>query len=198
MKAMTIEEITTYYEALRDACRSNTKMAFANSDRCHNATIVRNMLDFGGHISMYCGEMSVFRRGFYNHIAKEHGSDVAKRLITDIRNSLANFLTNDNNSLDIVVASQDPDITKDIIASDTFGLGSMTGCINVSCVDRNLISVRIMPHFMLNDNHSMIRMEINNKSHSGIFVANADREMFGNLSDGISVILSSSSPIKIA
>lgn len=67
----TREEIKNYYLELRRDFETKSPIFQYNKDRAHNSVVLRLMLDTSTSIKMYCGQLSVMRKGFYEHIKNE-------------------------------------------------------------------------------------------------------------------------------
>ena len=107
-RKMNINDLQKYYEFLHKKLMSGESGSVLNSDRAHNAVIERFMLDTSNNIKMYCGEMSVFREGFYRHIdqsvmdfmgdGQETLGSILKQQLCE---SLRGFINNSNSKLSI-------------------------------------------------------------------------------------------------
>ena len=64
----TREEIKDYYLELIQNFKNKNPVFQYNKDRAHNSVVLRLMLDTSTSIKMYCGQLSVMRTGFYEHI----------------------------------------------------------------------------------------------------------------------------------
>ena len=93
---MRLEDLNEYYDNLCDTFDRGEMDFVMNHDRAHNAVIECFMLNKSNVINMYCGEMSVFREGFYNHINQDSnydlkegetalGDEIKKKVIKSLR-----------------------------------------------------------------------------------------------------------------
>mgnify|MGYP006878193108 CR=1 FL=1 len=76
---MRLEDLNEYYDNLCDTFDRGEMDFVMNHDRAHNAVIECFMLNKSNVINMYCGEMSVFREGFYNHINQDSSTSLNLR-----------------------------------------------------------------------------------------------------------------------
>lgn len=115
---ITYKDIQAYYNALKDAFQSQQESNTFNSDRSHNATVFRFMLDNSKAIKMYCGELSVFRKSFYDHVKKNAEQGEGVKIMDAMSESLRTFLAKDDTHLTIIVENYMPELLKDVVVDE--------------------------------------------------------------------------------
>lgn len=167
---MTIDELNVYYKKLEKKFNSMNPDFELNEDRTHNTTIVRFMLDKSNKINMYCGEMSVFRKNFYDYINSQNvglGDELKDKII----DSLNHFLSRDNTELNIYLENFDDEYFKDIVDAPIFQEGMETKKIKIYKLDSKMILKEGLSHVSYTDTN-IVRMERNKKSHEAICAVN--------------------------
>jgi hypothetical protein len=108
-----------------------------NSDRAHNATIERFMLDNSNLINMYCGQMSVFREGFYEYINRDNPA-LGERIKEQVKKSLQDFINKPEAVLNIYFEKFDNTYLEDLIDEDLFKKGMKQKKIRLFKLDDRL------------------------------------------------------------
>lgn len=171
-----MEDVFSYYDVLKSAYEKNKLLFRKNSDCAHNAMIMRLMLEKSRHISMYCGEMSVFRSAFYNKI-KESDSAAGERIETEVRKALVGFLAKEDSSIDIILENEPACLFNDFIVpyadlKDKVHLAYLPGYID------NKSSIG---HFSFTEDEKIVRLELDKKEHVALCkigdIEGADKEV---------------------
>ncbi|MBD5272045.1 MAG: hypothetical protein HDS42_02030 [Bacteroides sp.] len=109
-----MKEALKYYEEIRNDYQKGKINVVRNSDRSHNAMIMRLMLESSDEISMFCGEMSIFRKGFYDHIKTEN-KERGEKIEALISKALKDFIGREQAKLNIILPSFDESFLNDLI-----------------------------------------------------------------------------------
>lgn len=180
---MKIEDLNNYSDKLRKILESKQEDFVMNHDRAHNAVIESFMLKNSKVINMYCGEMSVFREGFYNHINQDNNQNLAAGetpLGDSIKNmvieSLRNFVNIPNASLNIYFERFDRKYLRDLIDYRVFNDGVNSGKIRLFKLDDNLFLKNGMSHVSYTDT-KIVRMERNKETHEATCAINCNDEL---------------------
>lgn len=177
----TIKEIENYYLELKRNYDTDSPVFQYNKDRAHNSVILRLMLDTATIIKMYCGQLSVMRREFYNHI-KDEDENLANELQSKLQESLKNFLVKDNSKMTIVLETYKEEYLKDLICPDDFTKGLKEGKIELFKLNDKLTFKKQLYHFSFSDT-MIVRMEQDKEQHSAVCSLNQE-EIF-NSANGI-------------
>lgn len=180
---MKIEDLNNYSDKLRKILESKQEDFVMNHDRAHNAVIESFMLKNSKVINMYCGEMSVFREGFYNHINQDNNQNLVAGetpLGDSIKNmvieSLRNFVNIPNASLNIYFERFDRKYLRDLIDYRVFNDGVNSGKIRLFKLDDNLFLKNGMSHVSYTDT-KIVRMERNKETHEATCAINCNDEL---------------------
>jgi hypothetical protein len=169
----SISEINNYYQLLLSELESNVPGFEYNRDRCHNSTIFRLMLDKSHTIYMFCGELSVLREPFYEHITKDSSEEVSKKLANELRSSLSSFLEQDNAQLIIIFESYQESYLNDLICKEDFFSGVEQGKIRLYKLEDGLPFKNELDHFSLSD-ALIVRLEDDKEEHTAFCSINQD------------------------
>ena len=162
----TREEIKNYYLELRQNFENNSPIFQYNKDRAHNSVVLRLMLDTSTSIKMYCGQMSVIRTDFYEHIKKED-ADLAEKLLSELQESFEKFITKDGNKLTIILETYKDEYLQDLICGDDFKRGLKNGKIELLKLNDKLTFKHQLYHFSLSDT-MIVRIEQDKEQHSAV------------------------------
>lgn len=180
---MKIEDLNNYSDKLSKILESKQEDFVMNHDRAHNAVIESFMLKESKVINMYCGEMSVFREGFYNHINQDNNQNLAAGetpLGDSIKNmvieSLRNFVNKPNASLNIYFERFDRKYLRDLIDYRVFNDGVNSGKIRLFKLDDNLFLKNGMSHVSYTDS-KIVRMERNKETHEATCAINCNKDL---------------------
>lgn len=161
--------LSQYYKELKEKFDSHSTFAIENKDRCHNAVIVRFMLEEANAIYMYCEQMSVFRDCFYDNIrCSVHGEDesLSDSLKEDVRKALKTYLEQ-GRKLNIILRRFDKAYLTDLIAREDFKKAAQRGDVNVYRIVEDLVAADSLAHFTFTDNRIM-RLEQDKELHSAL------------------------------
>ena len=169
---MRFEDLNEYYDNLCDTFDRGEMDFVMNHDRAHNAVIECFMLNKSNVINMYCGEMSVFREGFYNHINQDSnydlkegetalGDEIKKKVIKSLRE----FINRPNVSLNIYFERFDRKFLRDLIDLRVFSDG---------------VSSEKMAHVSYTDTN-IVRMERNPQTHEATCAINPPEEILSKV-----------------
>lgn len=185
---MKIENLYSYYENLCKSLESKEEDFVMNHDRAHNAIIESFMLDKSSVINMYCGEMSVFREGFYNHINQDNHTDSASEeslLLGDVIKkkvveALRAFINRPNTSLNIYIEKFDRKYLRDLIDYRVFSDGINSEKIHLFKLDDNLFYKSGVSHVSYTDTN-IVRMERNMDTHEATCAINPNPEILDKI-----------------
>lgn len=169
---MTYEDIQAYYASLEAAFKSKQESNKFNNDRSHNATVFRFMLDNSKTIKMYCGELSVFRKGFFEYVVQNAEENDGKKIMDAMYQSLRNFLSEEGTHLTIVVENYTPDLLCDIVEKE-FVTAMENGKVELRKLGEDLTFKKVLNHFTVTDS-KIIRAEQSKEEHSAICTMNSD------------------------
>lgn len=168
----TLKEIQAYYNALKDAFLSKQESNTFNNDRSHNATVLRFMLDHSKAIKMYCGELSVFRQGFYDHVEKNAEQGEGVKIMDAMSESLRTFLAKDDTHLTIIVENYTPELLKDVVV-DEFAEAVKNGQVELRQLGDDLSFKKVLNHFTVTDS-KIVRAEQSKEEHSAVCTMHDD------------------------
>lgn len=158
-----VSDMNDYKQKIVDALldrENNKNKVFDNDDNSKNAMIMSAMFDNCDEITMFCGEMSILREGFYKDIDNkcEGAGDQIKGIVTE---SLDKFIEVKTNKLNILLENFDKSYLNDLI-SDKIKAASN---INISKVNTNLLLAPVLSHTTLGmkDNKIIIRRRETNR-----------------------------------
>ena len=158
-----MEQLTSYYNDLVNAYDSKEVVYYDNSDRCHNAMILRLMLEKGSHIKMFCGEMSIFRNEFYD-IIDNNRSNIGSKIKSIIQNSLSSFISRDNTIVEIILEKDNADFLKDLILP----FDKLKDKFLISYLPDSIENKAQILHFSIADDGKITRIESNKEDHTAI------------------------------
>lgn len=184
---MRLEDLNEYYDNLCDTFDRGEMDFVMNHDRAHNAVIECFMLNKSNVINMYCGEMSVFREGFYNHINQDSnydlkegetalGDEIKKKVIKSLRE----FINRPNVSLNIYFERFDRKFLRDLIDLRVFSDGVSSEKIRLFKLEDNLFLKSDMAHVSYTDTN-IVRMERNPQTHEATCAINPPEEILGKV-----------------
>lgn len=168
----TFKEIQAYYDALKVAFQSKQESNTFNNDRSHNATVLRFMLDNSKAIKMYCGELSVFRQGFYDYVEKNAEQGDGELIMNEMDKSLRNFLSKDDTHLTIIVENYTPELLKDVVV-DEFAEAVKNGQVELRQLGDDLSFKKVLNHFTVTDS-KIVRAEQSKEEHSAVCTMHDD------------------------
>lgn len=202
-RKMNINDLQKYYEFLHKKLMSGESGSVLNSDRAHNAVIERFMLDTSNNIKMYCGEMSVFREGFYRHIdqsvmdfmgdGQETLGSILKQQLCE---SLRGFINNSNSKLSIFLERYQDSYAEDLIAPEIFRDGISCGKICIYRFKNDIFLKNKVAHTSCSDKN-FIRVERNPETHEAICTINASTDDLNNVNNMFTSMYSHVQEVKL-
>lgn len=175
-----LNQINEYYEALSRGFDSSDVVSFYNTDRAHNATIMRLMFEKSNAIDMYCGSLSVLRKSFYDDkIFSKDGKDVANLVKGWVTESFRNFVLKQDACLHIIFEYEDREFREKLLDKDAFCDAELDGKIKVFFLNERLSFKNQISHFCVTDSDIM-RFEQDKETHSAICSIH-DKESCENL-----------------
>lgn len=158
-------EIKEYYNQLSLAYKSDEWFYRQNEDRAHNAAIMLVMLENATEISMFCGEMSVFRKRFYEYINQAEPG-LGDELRNSISEALLRFISDPNKKITIILEDfSDVYLSDLIIPKDKF---LYSPSVKILSLPDDYIGKESIFHVTFTENEHMVRLEINKDSHEAI------------------------------
>lgn len=197
---ITYKELEIYYQKLNTAFNSKETSSHYNSDRTHNAMVMCFMLDKSSSINMYCGQLSVFRESFFNHIKKDNTDNDTKNDISDelkekLRGCLTNFLDQENVSFNVIFESYNEEYSKDLLYKDEFLSGIENDKIHFYKLDDSLSFKKDLYHFSYT-NSQIVRLEQDKMKHSAICTIK-DLDIYNSAKNNFLKLLSLAQSVKI-
>lgn len=205
--AHTIEEMEEYYQLLESLYYDSTYRTTANEDRAHNTTMLRFMLDTSTSaevnsiadtldVNMYCGEMSIFRKGFYEEIDREAPElSTGTKLKNLLIESLRTFINRSNARLNIIMEKFSPNFFNDLIDRNLFKIGAGQRSINIRKVNPAKIQTVLMSHFTVSDRR-ILRMETDMVKHQGLCGFHIDEDFYNDLNQTFAILHNASEEIE--
>lgn len=166
MAMVTTNEMDRYYLDLKQSLETKAPVFQYNKDRAHNSVVLRLMLDTSTIIKMYCGQLTVMRTSFYDHI-REENEELAKELQSKLQESFKTFLSKDNSKMVIILETYKKEYLKDLISVEDFQKGLMDGKIELFKLSNSLTFKQQLYHFSLSDT-MIVRLEQDKEQHSAV------------------------------
>lgn len=163
----TFKELTVYYHHLEEAFKRTEETYYFNNDRSHNATVMRFMFDNAKQVNMYCGELSVLREKFYDHIGKDSGKENAEKVKDAMIDSLNAFFDRQDSKLTVVFESYSDKIFNDLICKDLFVSKLKENIISFYKLDEAFSFKADINHFCYTDS-GITRFEVDKMLHNAI------------------------------
>lgn len=181
---VTYNEIEEYYKSLNEAYESGQKSNRFNKDRSHNAMIFRLMLDKSKEIYMFCGELSILRRGFQEHVKEDCGNVDGEQIMNVMYNSLDRFLSDSEKKIHVILEKTVPsdfvnDFVSDFVKKELFEKALKKRQIELKALSDNLTSKEGLSHFTFTD-AQIVRIEQDKIAHSAICTMN-DESYFNKI-----------------
>lgn len=101
-----------YNEAIESIASSGKNELMWNADRSHNAIIMKEIFRHSKQIKMFCGEGSLFRKGFAEKVGKEVPEDDYNPM-TDLYQQINSFLDN-KGELTIILEKEESSFINDL------------------------------------------------------------------------------------
>lgn len=165
--------IKNYYDNIVERTKKEGTFYCYNKDRKHNAAIMAAMFDTSDTIRMYCGSMSVFRKGFVENIEQQDNE-----IIETLWEKITAFAKKANACLDIIVENYPQGGFKDIHQQELFTNMQEQGIMTLSCLPDGLRFKETIPHFSFSSS-CIVREEQDKNTHSALCVIN-DRDFLND------------------
>jgi hypothetical protein len=193
---MTRKDIDTYFAHLTQKYQSGEWDIALNKDRAHNVMVMRLMLNTSSRVSMYCGEMSIFRDKFYEHITESNKQDddsLGEYLKEKMVVAMNDFLSKEGACLRIILENGLDKRMDDLIFGDEFKQGISEGKIQIYRLNDTMLFKGDLSHFALSD--QIIRMEKDSKEHSAICAIHPKADLLSNMSNHFDTLLNMSTSL---
>lgn len=191
---MVLEDLNRYYDQLVEHLGKNLLFSISNSDRAHNSTVMRFMFDKCPDINMFCGEMSVFRSNFYNHINNLNNNELGSQLKGQLSESIRKFMSSPDRILRIIIANYERRQFSDLISEQSFKDGFAKGNVKFYSLDGRYILKDSLKHCTYS-NIGVVRLEEDQESHKGICSINIGDELKDMLQFNFNTMLNASEPL---
>lgn len=175
MEKLSIETLDIYYKELVDAFNSRKESIVINDDRAHNAMVMRCMMEYSGHIDMYCGKMSIFRKSFYDAIRDCHSAKIAESTRGHIIKAFKTFIEKDGSSINIIFEDFKKDYLQDVILGDYFKMFVQRGKVSLFKLGEDSFLKDSINHFCFSDTR-IIRRELDKEMHNATCTMNSQDE----------------------
>lgn len=166
----TFQDIQEYYEALNESFKSGEVSDRYNTDRSHNATVFRFMLDKSNRISMFCGELSLLRNNFYSHVLRDCGDEDGIQIMEAMYNSLERFFEKEGV---LTVILENKEASSEWKKKDLVYQALNSNKLKLYYLDDKLTSKRDLNHFALTD-VKIVRTEQDKIAHTAVCTLNDD------------------------
>lgn len=168
-----ISVFQAYLKEIDEKLRCESGSYSSNKDRLHNAAIVYKMLESAKEVNMFCGEMSVFRKSFYDKIEQDATAEVASEARDKVATALKTFLSKDGHRLNIVFEKFSSTYLDDmIIAPEIWRQACHEERVTQRVLFKTLVTRSDINHFSVTDDKRLYRMELNKKAHQAILAIN--------------------------
>lgn len=192
-----INDLLKYKQDIVDALKnpkSNSNKMFENDQRSKNAMIMSAMFDNCDEITMYCGEMAIFRKCFYQNI--ENASEEDKKSVRKIvKDSLDRFISK-NPKLTIIVEDFKEQYLDELISDELKSYKNLF----IRKIDKDRVLTSVLSHTALGkkNNHVVIRRrEINSQAYKARCMVNLESKISDDAIKLMSYIEEASDPIKM-
>lgn len=159
-----------YYQELKTAFESGSPSVRYNSDRAHNAVIMCFMFDHSKMVNMYCGQMSVLRKGFFDKINAQNefnDSHLGDELMGHLKASLDGFLGREGSHLNILFESYSSEYQTDLISEEEMRKASSDKRLSMKVLPEDLKIRKSLDHFTVSDT-GIYRFEDDKEQHSAL------------------------------
>ena len=159
-----------YYQELKTAFESGSPSVRYNSDRAHNAVIMCFMFDHSNVVNMYCGQMSVLRKGFFDKINAQNvfnDPQLGDELEEHLRQSLDRFFAREESSLKILFESYSSEYKSDLISGEIMKKSNQSKKLSMKVLPKYLKIRKSLDHFTVSDT-GIYRFEDDKELHSAL------------------------------
>lgn len=165
-----VGKLVAFDKELLDALYQDEKSYHFNHDRTHNAIAMRVIFETSSNIKMYCGEMSIFRNEFYNHISRDNNPELSDAIKKVVKDAFGKFIGKEESSIDIIFEKFDRSYLDDVIFENSFRDAMKSGKIRLYSVRDNFAYKENINHFCCGSN--FVRYEEDKKEHRAICAIN--------------------------
>ncbi|MCH5308580.1 MAG: hypothetical protein J1E58_01875 [Prevotella sp.] len=165
-----VDRLITFDTELLDALYQENESYHFNHDRTHNAIAMRVIFETSSNIKMYCGEMSIFRNGFYSHISKDNNHDLSEAIKKVVIEAFHKFITKVETTIEIIFETYDESYLEDVIFGDSFKDALKSGKIKLYSIRDYFSYKENINHFCCGSN--FVRYEEDKKEHRAICAIN--------------------------
>lgn len=177
----TAVNLKDYKKILEEKLNANRPDIEENDDRAHNAVVNSVILENCKDIKMFCGEMSVFRSGFYDHISREVNNECSNTARSMMETAIRRFVSNKDARLTVYIENEEKFTTSDFIAGSEIKRGIRSGQIKIFKVDGDLVFKKFMSHMTVGDGNRMIRWESDKRYHDADCFFYAEEHIVDNI-----------------
>ena len=159
-----------YYQELKVAFESGSPSVRYNSDRAHNAVIMCFMFDHSNVVNMYCGQMSVLRKGFFDKINAQNelnDPQLGDELKEHLEHSLDGFLSRAESRLRILFESYSSEYKSDLISEENMKKANLNKKLLMKVLPEDLKIRKSIDHFTVSDTE-IYRFEDDKEQHSAL------------------------------
>ena len=160
----------SYYQELKEAFESGCPSVRYNSDRAHNAVIMCFMFDHSNVVNMYCGQMSVLRKGFFEKINAQNDFNdpqLGDELKGHLKKSLDTFLSKENTRLNILFESYSSEYKDDLVSNEKMKDANIAKKLSMRVLPEDLKIRKSLDHFTVSDT-GIYRFEDDKEQHSAL------------------------------
>ena len=186
---MAQDFFTIYYQELKEAFESGSPSVRYNSDRAHNAVIMCFMFDHSNVVNMYCGQMSVLRKGFFGKINDQNelnDPQLGDELKDHLKNSLDKFLSRENVRLNILFESYSSEYKDDLVSYEMMKNANAAKKLSMRVLPEDLKIRKSLDHFTVSDT-GIYRFEDDKEQHSALCSFN-DLESSSKLKNNFQIL----------
>lgn len=179
----------SYYQELKEAFESGSPSVRYNSDRAHNAVIMCFMFDHSNVVNMYCGQMSVLRKGFFDKINAQNelnDPQLGDELKVHLKASLDKFLSREDTRLNILFESYSSDYKDDLVSYEKMKDANMAKKLTMRVLPEDLKIRKSLDHFTVSDT-GIYRFEDDKEKHSALCSFN-DQESSSKLKNNFHIL----------
>lgn len=170
-----MSDIEKYYDKLKDALSKGKNYEDRNHNRSHNAMVMKLMLENSDEINMFCGEMSIFRKGFYDEIRIKHPEE-GNLLETLMREALNEFFNKKKSLINIILQRYEVKYLDDLIVDKEIFLKHVKlSHLPELDYEGYRKSVKHVNHFSFTKDRKIARWEMNMDKHEAIVNIGKDK-----------------------
>ncbi|MBD5333059.1 MAG: hypothetical protein HDR97_04885 [Bacteroides sp.] len=176
MSEVSIRQFEEFYTKIKGEYDDKKASSELNSDRMHNAAIMKLMLESSRDIFMFCGSLSIFRPEFYQHIAGKYDSETADYVKVRIAKALSDFLSDEKRHLNVILEKDVKDLESSMILDcETVRSAINRGTLSLKSLNSKFLWGNMLSHFAYSNDSEMLRIEEDKIEHAGLFVTKDKR-----------------------